>query len=288
MYYFASRFRRKIAHMSLLVFSHANSFGASTYRVMFEELRRLGHTVEALDQFGHNPKYPVTNNWPHVVEELREFVQGVKAKHGQTPILIGHSLGGAASLMLASQSPELARGLIMMESFVFYGWKAWGLKFAKLLDKPMKHPPASVALRRRFVWDSVEQVMEHLKHKRAFKHWDARVLRDYAEHGTVETAEGKRTLKFKREIEAKFYAYFPDNVMPMLRKAPLQCPFHFVGALSSRELAAVGLGGTKKLVAERKGNTLRHVEGPHLFPMERPIETAQLIHELVNLIGDRP
>jgi pimeloyl-ACP methyl ester carboxylesterase len=267
--------------MSLLVFSHANSFGASTYRVMFEELRRLGHTVEALDQFGHNPKYPVTNNWPHVVEELREFVQSVKAKHGQTPILIGHSLGGAASLMLASQSPELARGLVMIESFVFYGWKAWGLKLAKLLGKSMKRPPASVALRRRFTWDSVDQVIEHLRHKRAFKHWDERVLRDYATYGTVETEDGKRKLAFQREIEAKFYAYFPDNVMPMLRKHPLQCPFHFVGGLQSYELARVGLGGTKKLVTAREGNTLRHVQGPHLFPMERPIETAGLIHDLV-------
>lgn len=274
----------KMVVMSLLVFSHANSFGASTYRVMFEELRRLGHTVEALDQFGHNPKYPVTNNWPHVVEELREFVQGVKAKHQQTPILIGHSLGGAASLMLCSQSPELSRGLIMIESFVFYGWKRWAIKLAKLFGKTMKRPPASVALRRRFMWDSVDQVVAHLKHKRAFKHWDERVLRDYAEHGTIETAEGKRTLKFKREIEAKFYAYFPDNVMAMLRRHPLQCPFHFVGGLQSRELAAVGLGGTEKLVAARSGNTLQHVEGPHLFPMERPIETAHLIDALLQKI----
>jgi pimeloyl-ACP methyl ester carboxylesterase len=249
---------------------------------MFSELERLGHTVEALDQFGHNPKYPVTNNWPHVLEELREFVQGVKAKHKQTPILIGHSLGGAASLMLASQSPELARGLIMMDSFVIYGWKAWAMKLAKLLGKPMKRPPASVALRRRFVWDSVEQVMHHLQHKRAFKHWDPRVLRDYAENGTVEIEGGKRQLKFKREIEAQFYATFPDNVMPMLRQQPLQCPFHFVGGLRSVELARVGLGGTEKLVAARAGNSLQRVEGPHLFPMERPIETAQLIHELVS------
>jgi pimeloyl-ACP methyl ester carboxylesterase len=278
----------KMVVMSLVVFSHANSFGASTYRVMFEELRRLGHTVEALDQFGHNPKYPVTNNWPHVVEELREFVAGVKAKHQQTPILIGHSLGGAASLMLASQSPELARGMIMMDSFVIYGWKSWAMKLAKLLGKPMKRPPASVALRRRFTWDSVEEVIDHLRHKRAFKHWDERVLRDYAEGGTVGTTDGKRTLKFKREIEAKFYAYFPDNVMTMLRKNPLQCPFHFVGGLQSRELAAVGLGGTEKLVAARAGNTLQRVEGPHLFPMERPIETAQMIDELVKLTLSSP
>jgi hypothetical protein len=61
-----------------------------------------------------------------------------------------------------------------------------------------------------------------------------------------------------------------------------------VGGMQSRELNAVGLGGTKKLVAAKQGNTLRHVEGPHLFPMERPLETAQMIHELVKLIEDSP
>jgi pimeloyl-ACP methyl ester carboxylesterase len=267
--------------MSLIVFSHANSFGALTYRLMLDELRQLGHTVEAPEQLGHQPEYPVTNNWPHVVAELREFVQGVKAQHQQTPILIGHSLGGAASLMLASQSPELARGLIMLDSFVIHGWKAWAMKLAKLLNQPMQRPPASVALRRRYQWDSVAQMIAHLAHKRAFKHWDARVLRDYAEHGTVVDAEGRRTLKFNREIEAAFYASFPDNVMPMLRKQPLQCPFHFVGGSDSRELNAVGLRGTEQLVAARAGNSLQRVSGPHLFPMERPIETARLIHDLV-------
>ncbi len=50
--------------MSLIVFSHANSFPDSTYGVLFKSLRALGHTVRALEKFGHDPKYPVTSNWP--------------------------------------------------------------------------------------------------------------------------------------------------------------------------------------------------------------------------------
>ena len=54
--------------------------------------------------------------------------------------------------------------------------------------------------------------------------------------------------------------------------------------MKSYELARVGLGGTEELVAARSGNTLQHVEGPHLFPMERPIETARLIDALLQKI----
>jgi hypothetical protein len=49
--------------MSLIVFSHANSFPAATYGVLFKSLKSRGFTVKAVDKFGHQPDYPVTNNW---------------------------------------------------------------------------------------------------------------------------------------------------------------------------------------------------------------------------------
>ena len=46
--------------MSLIVFSHGNSFPASTYRVMLDSLRARGFTVHAIEKYGHDPRYPVT------------------------------------------------------------------------------------------------------------------------------------------------------------------------------------------------------------------------------------
>ncbi len=46
----------------LIVFSHANSFGAGTYGVMFKALRTRGFNVKAIDKLGHDNKYPVTSN----------------------------------------------------------------------------------------------------------------------------------------------------------------------------------------------------------------------------------
>ncbi|MDO8273910.1 MAG: hypothetical protein Q7T22_00085, partial [Serpentinimonas sp.] len=50
-----------------IVFSHANSFPAGTYSVLFERLRQLGYRVAAPEKFGHDPAYPVSSNWPHLV-----------------------------------------------------------------------------------------------------------------------------------------------------------------------------------------------------------------------------
>ena len=48
--------------MSTIVFSHANSFPASTYKVLFKDLRSRGYAVKAVEKYGHDTRYPVSNN----------------------------------------------------------------------------------------------------------------------------------------------------------------------------------------------------------------------------------
>ena len=59
--------------MSLVIFSHANSFPASTYGIMFKSLRARGYAVRAPEMLAHDPRYPVTSNWPHLVQQVADF-----------------------------------------------------------------------------------------------------------------------------------------------------------------------------------------------------------------------
>jgi pimeloyl-ACP methyl ester carboxylesterase len=90
----------------LVLFFHGNSFPASTYKVMLNDLRRRGLQVHTLEKIGHNPAYPVTSNWPHLVEEVHAFAQPLVDAHPGPVVLVGHSLGGMLSLMLAALYPE--------------------------------------------------------------------------------------------------------------------------------------------------------------------------------------
>jgi pimeloyl-ACP methyl ester carboxylesterase len=58
------------------------------------------------------------------VQQLIDFVGPVSVRYGQTPFLIGHSLGGLLSLMAASRAPEIARGVLMLDAPVVGGWQA--------------------------------------------------------------------------------------------------------------------------------------------------------------------
>jgi hypothetical protein len=69
--------------MSTIVFSHANSFPASTYRVLFGHLEARGFTVKALEMVGRDARYPVTNNWPQVVPQLIDYTRDAVSQTGK-------------------------------------------------------------------------------------------------------------------------------------------------------------------------------------------------------------
>jgi pimeloyl-ACP methyl ester carboxylesterase len=256
----------------LIIFSHANSFPASTYKVLFKNLRARGYTVKAVEKFGHDPKYPVSNNWPHVVQQLLDFVKPIVEKTGEPVWLVGHSLGGFLSLMLAARHPELARGVVLVDSPLLGGWRSTALGLAKSTQLVGSLSPGAVSRQRRNQWPDVEAAFAHFRHKKAFAHWDPQVLRDYVTHGTLEH-DGKRVLAFDREIETRFYNTLPDNLDRLLARHPLKCPVTFIGGHASAEMKQVGMSMTEKVT---KGRTMM-LDGSHLFPMEKPIATAAAI-----------
>ena len=257
---------------STIIFSHANSFPASTYKVLFKDLRSRGFAVKAVEKYGHDPRYPVSNNWPNVVQQLLDFAQDVTAKTGEPAWLVGHSLGGFLSLMAAARNPELARGVVLVDSPIVGGWRSTALGVMKTTQMFGSLSPGAVSQKRRNTWPSVQAAYEHFRHKKAFAKWDDTVLMDYVTHGTLE-ADGKRVLSFDRAVETQFYNTLPDNLERLLVRHPVKCPVAFIGGLASHEMKQVGMAMTEKIT---KGRILM-LDGSHLFPMEKPAATGAAI-----------
>lgn len=258
--------------MSLIVFSHANSFPAGTYGVLFKSLRSRGFAVKAVDKFGHDPRYPVTDNWRHLVQQLHDFTEQQAEKHGEPAFLVGHSLGGFLSLMCAARYPQLAKGVLLIDSPILGGWKATALGAMKRTPLVGSLSPGRVSRGRKNRWPSAEAAIEHFRHKKAFARWDEQVLRDYIAHCTHDQ-DGERVLSFDRDVETAIYNTLPDNLDRMLRSHPLKCPVAFIGGRQSQEMLQVGMAMTRKVTAGR----LMMLDGSHLFPMEKPLATAAAI-----------
>ncbi len=255
-----------------VVFSHGNGFPAGTYRVMLDSVRERGFEVSAVEKFGHDPDYPVTDNWPHLVRQLADFARQAVRSAGQPAFLVGHSLGGFLSLMCAARHPELARGVLLMDSPLIGGWRAGTLGLVKRTPLMKSLSPGTVSRRRRHVWQDREAVFEHFRGKKAFARWDVQVLRDYIDHGTF-MAQDARVLAFDRDVETAIYDTLPHNLGALLRREPLKCPAAFIGGRQSREMKQVGLALTRQVTRGR----LMMLDGSHLFPMEKPLASAAAI-----------
>lgn len=274
----------------LIVFSHANSFPAGTYGVLFKSLRARGFQVAAVEKFGHEAPYLVTNNWPHLVQQLADFAERETGKTGAPAFLVGHSLGGFLSLMTAAQHPTLARGVLLLDAPMLGGWRATTLGMVKRTPLVGSITPGKVSRRRRNSWASAEEALAHFQRKKAFALWDPRVLQDYITHGTHDEGSGadrKRVLSFDREVETAIYNTLPDHLDRLVRQHPLQCPVAFIGGRDSVEMRQVGMALTRKMTGgsgEQRGRMMM-LDGSHLFPMEKPLATAAAIEAaLLNMM----
>jgi pimeloyl-ACP methyl ester carboxylesterase len=140
----------------LVIFSHGNSFPAGTYNAVFKSLKARGFQVKAVDKFGHDPRYPVTSNWPHLVQQLADFTEREVEKSGQPAFLVGHSLGGFLSLMCAARNPQLGgqpvKGVVLVDSPILGGWRARALSVAKRAQLVGAISPGAISRKRRNQW----------------------------------------------------------------------------------------------------------------------------------------
>jgi len=267
---------------SLLIFSHGNSFPASTYGVMLQSLKERGFLSKSIEKLGHDARYPVTSNWPHLVQQLADFTAHEVQKSGQPAFLVGHSLGGYLSLMCAASHPLLGglpvKGVVLLDAPVLGGWRATALGVAKKTLVVGSFSPGAVSRKRKHLWASRDEAWAHFSSKKMFASWDPQALNDYIDHGTHEAAPdsnhaGQRELSFDRAVETAIYNTLPHNLESLLKRHPLKCPVSYIGGLHSVEMGRVGMTLTEKVTKGR----IMMLDGSHLFPMEKPYATAAAV-----------
>ena len=264
----------------LIIFSHGNSFPASTYGVMVRSLEARGYQVRSVEKFGHDPAYPVSSNWPHLVQQLADFTAAQVQETGQSAFLVGHSLGGLLSILCAARNPLLGgkpvRGVLLLDSPVIGGWRAAGLKLAKRSGLVSSVLPGVISRKRKNQWLGKDEALAHFSGKKTFAAWDEEVLRDYIEHGTHDATDANETLRhlsFDRDVETAIYNTLPHNLEQVLKQHPLQCPVAFIGGLQSTEMKQVGMALTTTVTKGR----ITMLDGSHLFLLEKPLAAAAAI-----------
>lgn len=253
----------------IIHFAHANGFPAKTYNKLFSFLAD-DFIIGYLERHGHNSQFPVSDGWRFLKEELRSEIEN---RYEEKIIGIGHSLGGILQFLNAVEHPELYRQLILLDSPLMSRLSEFGFRLMKTTGRWKKTPLVKQTDMRRNHWKSKAEAFEHFKSKKKFAAFDEDVLRDYIEYGTVETLEGVK-LFFDPKIESKIYQTLAYGFSKYRKR--LKVPTAYIGGTYSREARAARLGFMQKNFPI----DFFFIEGTHLFPFEKPQETAELIKKI--------
>lgn len=255
----------------IIQFAHANGFPAKTYNKLFSFLEN-DFTIGFLERHGHNSEFPVTDGWRFLKDEL---CAEIEFRYTEKIIGIGHSLGGILHFLNAVERPELYRQLILLDSPLMSRLSEYGFRLMKATGRWKKTPLIRQTDFRRNFWKSKDEAFEHFKRKAKFAAFDEDVLRHYVTHGTVEDESGVK-LFFDPAIESKIYQTLAYGFAKYRKH--LKVPTVYIGGTNSREAKAARLNFMQKNFPI----DFYFIEGTHLFPFEKPEETAELIKSVIS------
>lgn len=255
----------------LIHFAHGNGFPALCYTQMLNQLApRFDYCF--IDRIGHNPLYPVSENWANLV---REIIDSVESQANQPVIAVGHSLGGILSLLAAIEKPELFKAVIMLDSPIIGHYKSILVRWAKVLGLIDRFSPANATKGRRPHWKDHDLLLHYLASKNLFKTFTPACLNDYIEYGLCLKEDGYH-LRFDRHIEYQIYRTLPHN-LPSL-KGKLKTPSALIYGDKSTVVNKMDLRYMQRHFDVQN----IEIHGTHLFPMEHPKAAAQSITQAVD------
>jgi len=261
---------------TLINFAHANGFPAGSYQTLFNYLPENFHVI-ALDKYGHNEKYPVENNWQLLVNEMISFVLKELAEHNKAQVIaVGHSFGGVISFIAACQRPELFKGVIMIDPPIVTGSTALAMKYVKKTRLIDKFSPSGKSKFRRTCWPLGTDVGKLFESKSLFQNFDKRCLGDYIKHGIVERNK-QLELVFSAEVETNIFRTLTENLSSYKNK--LTVPTTLIYA---EQTNVSPYSYFKKFARLNKKIDLITTQGSHMFPLEKPEETAKLIARIAS------
>lgn len=257
-----------------LHFAHANGVPSACYNKMLEALA-AGFDVRTVPVMGTDPDYPVDDNWRSLTEQVAD---SIRTQCDGPVIGVGHSMGGLCTFMAAHRYPELFRAIVIMDPPVINGLSAFSFAVMKKLGLADRITPAGKSAGRRETWKSRDEVRASLSKKKFFQSFDPDCFEDYLLFGFT-NVEGGVSLTIPVATEVAIFRTTPHDAWRYRR--PLKVPGVLLTGAHS-EFAGTGYG--ERLARHHR---LRHeqVEGGHMFPLEKPLLTADTIQRCLQEIG---
>lgn len=253
----------------MIHFAHGNGFPSLCYTQLLNALAD-DHECIYIDKIGHNNAYPINDNWQKLVDEL---LMSITLQAKEPVVAVGHSLGGCLSFLAACEAPELFKSVIMLDSPMLGLVKSLLIRTFKILGAIDHITPAHRTKNRKTHWASLDEVVSYLRSRALFKHFTDACLNDYIQYGLIASDKGYE-LSFNREIEYQIYRTIPHNLYK--NRLPRSVPATLIYGTKSSVMSRFDLHYMQK----KLGIAHYPIDGTHMFPMEYPEVTANMIKKI--------
>ena len=257
----------------MIHFAHANGIPSPTYQPLFDRL--APHSVIALRQFGHNPKFPYSNNWTYLADELVDFLQ---QNTSEPVVAVGHSLGALVSFIAACKYPDKFKGVLLLDPPLLFGTHARVLRLAKFFRQSDLITPAGKSKTRKFKWNSRDEAKQYFASKRLFQ-FEPACFDAFCNTAVEDRPDGSVELTYKVDVEVGVFRNVPHN----LSRYNLDPGMPAKVMYANRSDAS--LGQCIRPFCRYFGIPYEVIEGQHMYPLQQPDLTAKLIHEFLDGLG---
>lgn len=248
-----------------LHFAHANGIPSACYAKLFRALEPR-FDVTYVPKIGTDPKYPVEATARCITEQVAD---SIRAQCKGPVVGVGHSLGGITTFMAAHRYPELFERVILIDPPLFDGVPALLIGMLKAIGRADAITPAKKSSARREHFPSREHARESLGKKALFRAFDEDCFDDYLRFGFDDVHDGVR-LAIPKSVEVGIFRITPHD---WWRYRKLAVP----GSLLLGSESEFRKGGATVRFARKHGLTHAMMQGSHMFPLERPLRTADAI-----------
>lgn len=259
-----------------VVLVHATGFHGRTWDKVVSHLPH--HHVIALDLRGHGMSDALTfNSWYELGEDVASTMRKLQLHN---VILVGHSLGGVASVVAAHLEPNIVEKVMLIDPVILPPPVYQGM------DLPMHHAEKTTKARQA-EFPSIDSMISRYQDRQPFAVFDPEVFRDYVQHG-LHWNEDKQayTLACKPDFEARVYTHMSSFKDIYKTLESLEQTVHVLRAMappSFDKFYGFSYSPTYPGLVQhiKKGKDIHLDSLTHFIPQQDPVLTAAHIKHLI-------
>lgn len=251
-----------------IIFMHATGFLPWLWHPIARKLAD-SFTVVAPYFCDHRPSDPEKGgfDWLLLAEDLIQFCKSLKI---ESPLMVGHSMGGAVMTIAGGHLGLSIEKLLLIEP-IFLPREVYTMEMT--VDQ---HPLAGKSINRKNFWQNVVEARTYLKSKPLFQAWDDEMLDLYVQYGMIPSENGGIELACHPRKEASLFmgsmGFDPWPIIPKVK-----CPVLVVEGENSTNKGFIDL---KKVTDTFPYGEYRQIKDVgHLIPMEKPETTTRIIRD---------